>query len=264
MRTAWRSGHGTPSVVVAVVDTGVDPNEPDLAGALEPGWNMITDTPDTADQNGHGTAVAAVIGARADNHVGGTGYCARCTLLPVKVLDASGQGSSTTIAAGIRWAAAHGADVINLSVVLTGRDPDVSSAIADAVASGVVVVAAAGNDGGAGQNYPAADPGAIAVAATQASGALYPWSNHGSWVTVSAPGCNQAPTRAGGYADFCGTSSASAAVSGVVGLALADCGCTGAQVTRALEASAAAGAPPRLAANALLAALGVGVTRAAA
>lgn len=257
----WRLGLGSPAVVVAVLDTGLDPSQRDLAGALVPGWNTLTDSADTSDTNGHGTAVAGVIAARANNGLGGSGYCPRCSIMPVKVVDGSGRGTSVTIAAGIRWAVAHGANVINLSLILSGRDPDVTAAVADAVARGVVVVAAAGNDGGTGPNYPAGDPGAIGVAGTDPSGALYPWSNHGAWVTVSAPGCNEAPALGGGYQQFCGTSSATAATTGVVALALADCRCPGAQVSGALAATAAAGAPPRLDAGAMIGALATASNR---
>jgi thermitase len=261
MPAAWRLGQGAPKVVVAVLDTGVDSSQPDLAGALVPGWNAITNTADTSDTYGHGTEVAGVIAARANNHLGGSGYCARCAVMPVKVLDGAGGGSSTTVAAGIRWAAAHGATVLNLSLVLAGRDPAVSSAIADATAQGLLVVASAGNDGGTSANYPAADPGAISVAAADPSDALYPWSNHGSWITVSAPGCNEATTVGNGYAEFCGTSSATAAVSGVLALAVADCGCSAATVSRALTATAKSGSPPRVDGGALVASLSADSTR---
>jgi Subtilase family len=143
---------------------------------------------DTADDVGHGTAVAGVIAARANNRLGSSGYCARCSVMPVKVVDATGRGSSSALAAGIEWAAMHGASIINVSLVLAARDPAVSAVVADALARGVLVVASAGNDGGTAPNYPAAEPGVISVAATDASAGLYPWSARGDWVSVSGPG----------------------------------------------------------------------------
>ena len=236
----WRWGTGAPSIVVAVVDTGVDPTQPDLAGALVPGWNTIAGNADTTDDVGHGTAVAGVIAARSGNGVGGTGLCGRCAVMPVKALDARGGGNSQTVADGIEWATAHGARVINLSLMLEHQDAAVTRAVADAVARGVVVVAAAGNNASTTPNYPAADAGAIAVAGDDAGSQLYAWSARGGWVTVAAPGCNQATQKAGGFGEFCGTSSAAAAVSGLVALGLADSGASGAAARTALVATAAA------------------------
>ena len=114
------------------------------------------------DDNGHGTAVAGVAAA-AVNDIGIAGICLRCVILPVKVLNKAGSGSYSNIAAGIIWAAKHGADVINLS--LAGAYP--STVVGDAVQfarnHGVVVVAAAGNEGSRHKFYPAAFPGVISV-----------------------------------------------------------------------------------------------------
>jgi subtilisin family serine protease len=249
---AWQFGQGSPRVVVAVLDTGVDATQPDLAGALVPGWNTMTDTSDTSDTFGHGTAVAGVIAARSNNGVGGSGYCSLCSVMPVKVLDGVGGGSSATVAAGITWAEAHGANVINMSLILGAQDSAVSAAVADAIAHGIVVVASAGNDSGTSPNYPADDPNVIGVAGTDPSGNLYPWSNHGDWVTVSAPGCNEAPSLGGGFGEFCGTSSAAAAASGMVGLALADSASSGAQILAAVHDTSLDGTPRRLDGNALV------------
>jgi subtilisin family serine protease len=220
MTTVWRRPT-LRRVVVAVVDTGVDATQPDLAGRLVPGWNTLTDSADTADDNGHGTMVAGVIAARSNNGLGVAGYCASCSIMPVKALDAAGQGPGSAIAAGIDWAVAHGAGVVNLSLVLTSDDSGVDAAVARAVGAGVVVVAAAGNGGTATPTYPAVLPGVLAVGAVDPAGALYPWSNSGDWVSVRAPGCNATTFAGGGFGEFCGTSSAAAATSGVVGAVLA-------------------------------------------
>ena len=237
----WRAGQGSPDIVVAVVDTGVDPTQADLAGALVPGWNTLTGTADTADDSGHGTAVAGVIAGRANNRIGASGYCPRCSIMPIKALDATGHAGADKIAAGIEWAVAHGANVINLSLVLTGRDDSVAAAVADAAAHGVVVVAAAGNDGGSSPTYPGAEPGVVSVAGTDPSRQLYSWSERGGWVSVEAPGCNETGNLAHGFDEFCGTSSAAAATSGLLGLALSQSASVAA-IRAALPATPAAGA----------------------
>jgi len=217
---AWDVTQGSSKVVVAVIDTGVDPNHPDLAGALVPGWDFVHNDPSAADDHGHGTAVAGVIAARSNNHVGGAGICWRCLVMPVKVLDAHGTGDDTLIAAGIVWAADHGARVINLSLGGPGSSVELSNALAYASSKGVVVVAAAGNAGVTTQFFPAADPLVVSVGATTTLDKRYSWSNFGSWVRLAAPGCNVAPILGGGYGNFCGTSSASPLVSGLVALEL--------------------------------------------
>lgn len=216
----WPTSSGVAGTVVAVVDTGVDPAHSDLTGALVPGYDTLATGVGTADENGHGTAVAGVIAARSDNRIGVTSVCGGCSVMPVKVIGANGVGDSAHIAAGIVWAADHGARVINLSVVLDGPQQSVEDAVRYAHDRGVVVVAAAGNGGGTSPTYPAAYPGVIGVAAAQEDGTLYPWSQHGPWVDVAAPGCTPSTARGGEYTMFCGTSSASAAASGTVALAL--------------------------------------------
>jgi len=217
---AWDVTQGSSKVVVAVVDTGVDANHPDLRGALVPGWNFIGNDANTSDDHGHGTAVAGVIAARSNNHVGGAGVCWRCLVMPIKVLDAKGSGDDTTIAAGIVWATDHGARVLNLSLGGPGSSVELANALAYASAKGALVVAAAGNAGITAQFYPAADPHAISVAATTVTDNRYSWSNFGSWVRLAAPGCNIAPILGDSYGTFCGTSSATPVVAGLVALEL--------------------------------------------
>ena len=217
---AWDVTQGSSRVVVAVLDTGVDGQHPDLRGALVPGYDFVNSDTNPMDDHGHGTAVAGVIAARADNHLGGAGICWRCSIMPVKVLDATGSGDDTVIAAGIVWATDHGAKVINLSLGGPGSSPELTNAIGYATGKGVIVVAAAGNSGTTTQFYPAADPRALSVAATTVADQRYSWSNFGSWVRVAAPGCNVAPVLGGGYGNFCGTSSAAPLVTGLIALEL--------------------------------------------
>lgn len=216
----WPAAAGAPATVVAVIDTGVDAAQPDLVGAVVAGADTLDSETGTADDNGHGTAVAGVIAARSDNRIGVTSVCGTCALMPVKVIGANGFGDAAHIATGIVWATDHGARVINLSVILDGPQQSVADAVRYAHDRGVVVVAAAGNGGGLDPTYPAAYPEVISVAAAQEDGTLYPWTQRGPWVDVAAPGCSPSTARGGGFTMFCGTSSASASVAGVVALAL--------------------------------------------
>jgi subtilisin family serine protease len=217
---AWDATRGSSATVIAILDTGVDFRHRDLQGAFVAGYDAITNDGNPADDHGHGTAVAGIVAARTQNGVGQAGACWRCALMPVKVLDASGWGTTSAIAAGIVWATDHGADVINMSLGGTGRTQALADAIAYAAARDVLLVAAAGNAGSTTPFYPAAYPGVVSVAGTTSSDGLYSWSNRGAWVQVAAPGCNTAPRSGGGYETFCGTSSATPLVSGLAGLAL--------------------------------------------
>jgi hypothetical protein len=260
----WNLTHGSGSVVVAVVDTGIDPGHPDLQGALLPGVDLVNGTASATDDEGHGTAVAGVIAARTNNQIGQAGICWSCTILPLKALNAQGIGDDASIAAAIVRATDAGARIINLSL----GGPDGSDALAAAVSyaleRGVLVIAAAGNSGSSTPFYPAAYPGVISVAGADTANKLYPWSNYGPWVTVAAPGCNVAPVLSGGYGAFCGTSSAAPVVAGIAALALAaDPSATSRQVAAALEQGtvplSGAVRSGRVAAPAVLGALGIRV-----
>jgi subtilisin family serine protease len=265
---AWDVTTGSSSVVIAVLDTGVNAAHPDLLGAVLPGRDIVNGDDDASDDQGHGTSVAGIIAARTNNSAGQAGVCWSCSILPVKVLDSSGSGDTSLIASGIIFAADHGADVINLSLGGVGTTDTLEEAVAYARSQGVVVVAAAGNEGSSEPFYPAASPGALSVAASDESDKLYSWSNRGPWVKLAAPGCDVATTMAGAYQFFCGTSAATPVVSGLVALALAaKPGVPSTDVERAVE-NAAAAAPTqgvaigRVDAPGTLAALAVGPERA--
>jgi subtilisin family serine protease/uncharacterized protein YkwD len=233
---AWDITQGSSSVIVAVLDTGVDAAQADLRGALVPGYDFVNSDAAPSDDHGHGTAVAGIIGARADNAQGLAGICWLCSVMPVKVLDSKGEGPETAVAAGIVWAADHGAQVINLSLGGPAATQQLTDAVAYATRKGAVLVAAAGNTGTSVPFYPAADLGAIGVAATTADDRPYPWSNFGLWVDVAASGCNIAPLLSGGYGSFCGTSSAAPVVAGLAALALsARPNADAAEIEQALE-----------------------------
>jgi subtilisin family serine protease len=235
----WDASHGSARITVAVVDTGVDPNQPDLYGAVVAGANFVDRGAPPTDDHGHGTSVAGIIAARSNNRQGMAGICWLCSIMPVKVLDASGSGDDTQVAAGIVWAADHGAQVINLSLGAPGGTPELTAALAYAANSDVVVIGAAGNSGTTVPFYPAADGNVLSVAGTTTLDAPYPWSNFGSWVDVAAPGCNIAPVPGDTYGGFCGTSSATPVVSGLAALALsAEPSASAHDVVQAIEAAA--------------------------
>jgi subtilisin family serine protease len=215
---AWAAAPESP-IVVATVDGGVNGAQPDLAGAFTSGYDFVNHDDNPTDDNGHGTAVAGIIAARTGNGTGVAGICPRCTIMPVKVSDSAGRAWMSDVAAGIAWAADHGARVINVSI---GGQPsdDLASAVRYAHDRGIVIVAAAGNGGSADPVYPAAYPEVISVAGTDENDRLYNWSTFGSWVRAAAPGCNTTTMMGGGYDNFCGTSSASPVVAGLAGLAL--------------------------------------------
>src|SRR5918992_954114 len=236
---AWDLTQGSPSTLVGVLDTGVDAGHPDLAGSTRPGYDFVNDDGDASDDNGHGTEAAGVVAARGNNSTGVAGVCWVCSIMPVKVLGATGEGTSAALASGIVWATDHGARVINMSLSGPGTTNTLADAVSYAATRGVVLVAAAGNDGSTTPTYPAAFPEVISVAGTTPAKTLYAFSNRGDWVRLDAPACNPSPFLAGAYMLFCGTSSSAPLVSGVAALAISlRPAATKAVVDRALERSA--------------------------
>lgn len=239
---AWGQAAGGTKVIVAVVDSGVS-SSMELP-VLARGFNELTDSSDARDDFGHGTIVANVIAARANNKIGGAGVCPTCLIMPVKVVSQAGFGTADLLTAGILWAAAHGAKVINCSITQPADEQEVDAAIAEAVSEGAVVVLAAGNSGSddpARNGYPAgANPEAIRVAGVNQTGQLYNWSNRGSWVDVAAPGDAAQLDEFGKLKVGAeGTSVAAPFVAGVAGLILSKYPqLTPAQVKRAIVASA--------------------------
>ncbi|WP_328460516.1 S8 family serine peptidase [Actinoplanes sp. NBC_00393] len=222
---AWRTSTGA-GITVAVIDTGVDGSHPDLAGKVLTGYDTIAGRAGgNTDRNGHGTHVAGTIAAKTGNGVGVAGIAPDVKILPVKTLDATGSGLMSDTAEGIVWATDHGAQVINMSLGSHDQLGAVTTAIAYARSKGVTVVAAAGNERTKGSpvSYPAADPGVIAVAATDSADKYAYFSNAGNYVDLAAPGSdilNTYPTalRRSGYASMSGTSMAAPHVAAAAAL----------------------------------------------
>jgi subtilisin family serine protease len=218
--SVWDRTRGSARTLVAVLDTGADRSHPDVGSAIVGGLDVLGGGSATADLAGHGTSVAGIIAARTNNVVGEAGVCWVCRILSVRILDAKGAGTAAVAAAGIVRAVDRGARVVNLSFGGPVEAQVLADAVAYAQSKGAVLVAAAGNQGVTTPNYPAAYPGVISVGGVNERSRLYPWSNRGSWVRVTAPGCNVATARRGTYENFCGTSAAAPVVAGVAALAL--------------------------------------------
>ena len=240
---AWGSERGDDGdgARIAVVDTGIDADHPDLRGRIAAQADFVNDDRDAEDDSvgGHGTHVAGIAAAATNNRTGIAGGCPDCELLIAKVLTAEEHGFDSDIAKGIIWAADNGADVINLS--FGGPEPAkvLKKSIKYAHRKGAVVVAAAGNSAEFGNvpDYPAAYHKVIAVGATDASDRHADFSNFGRYVDVAAPGVDVLSTVPGGYATYSGTSQAAPHVSALAGL-LTDEGMTNKEIRRRIMATA--------------------------
>ncbi len=217
---AWEMTTGSPNVVVAVVDSGIDPSHADLAGAVLPGYDFVDRDTDPSDPlgGGHGTAVSGVAAARANNGVGGVGACFDCRLMPLRVLGRDNIALNTNTAAAIDYAVDHGAAVVNASIYGEHSPTQLHDAVARARAAGVLVVAAAGNEGNTTPEYPAAFPETISVGAATEAGTLASFSSRGAWVKVAAPDCAPVTVLGDGTLVACGTSVSTPLIAGVVAL----------------------------------------------
>lgn len=219
---AWSLSTGGWSAPVAVLDTGVDSSHPDLQGQLLPGFDFINGDADPSDDHGHGTRMAGIVAALANNGLGIAGVAPNSPVIPVKVLGSDGKGPYSAIAEGIAWAVDNGARVVSLSLSGTNPSQMLQDAVNYARANGAVCVAAAGNDGKSLPVYPAATSGAVAVAAIDEADRHAWFSNTGAWISHAAPGVNVLTTDlGGGYVPSTGTSPAAAFSSGVFSLLFA-------------------------------------------
>ena len=226
---AWDLTTGSSSIIIANVDTGVMTDHEDLWAKIVPGRNVITGAPDPDnpyDDHGHGTFTAGVSAAMTDNIVGVAGVSWGAKIMPIKALDADGYGTEADAAAGIVWAADHGAKIINMSFGGYDDVPAELDAVNYAAAKGCILVGASGNDGSSQPFFPAAYDQVIAVGATNEYGqrcTAADWgeggSNYGSYLDVVAPGNNILSTYGdGSYTMASGTSAAAPFVSGIAAL----------------------------------------------
>jgi subtilisin family serine protease len=243
---AWTQSDGS-GVLVAVLDTGIQLNHPDLAanvwtnpnevpgngidddkdGVVDDvhGANMFDLSANVNDDNGHGTHVAGIVAARQNNGIGGSGLAPAAKILPVKVLDANMSGNTDTLALGIRYAVDRGAKILNVSVNTDASTEVVTSAVAYAGAHGAIIVASAGNNSrniDLTPSYPASlpDPAVFSIAAEDDTGLLWNGSNTGPLsVDVAAPGDHIVSTANGSsYQSRTGTSAAAPFVSASLAL----------------------------------------------
>ena len=216
---AWNTTTGDVNVIVGIIDTGRDPNHPDLSGQFLPGYDYYANDPDPWDVGGHGTMVAGVVGAIGNNGTGVAGTNWKCKILPYRVGDWS--LSIWAIVQSLRDATDKGARVINMSFGGFGGWPAMHDALKYAYSKGVVLIAAAGNSYTQTPVYPAAYPEVIGVVATNRSDQKAYFSSYGSWVDVSAPGQEILTTTVGGgYKSVNGTSFASPYTAGLASLLL--------------------------------------------
>jgi VCBS repeat-containing protein len=198
------------SSTIAVLDTGVDASIPDLAGRVVGGWSFDEADP-ASDASGHGTAVASIAAASVDDGAGiaGVAYDG-VSIMPVRVLGDDGTGQDSDIIEGLVWAVDHGADVVVMAFSNPGESAALQFAVDYAWARGVVLVAAAGNDGGTAPTYPAGLAKVVGVGATDSSDAVWSSSNQSNAVFMVAPGVGIAASNG----TVTGTSASAAEVAG--------------------------------------------------
>jgi len=219
---AWNVTSGGASTIIAVLDTGVSPNHPDLAGNLLQGYNFHAGNSNWADDHGHGTQVAGVAAAKGNNGIGIAGVAWNTAILPVKISDASANTTYAIIAKAVNYAADRGARLINISFGGTSSSSTLQSAVNYAWSRNAVIVAAAGNYGNSTPIYPAACQNVIAVAALDSKDVPASFSNFGSYVDVTGPGSMIYTAKMDGtYGYVSGTSFSSPLVAGVAALVAA-------------------------------------------
>jgi hypothetical protein len=214
---AWDVISENKSLAIALIDTGVDLEHPDLKGNLLPGINLIDPGAPPQDDNGHGTNVAGVIAAVSNNKQGISGLVWKAQIMPIKALEANGRGDEDKLGEGIRYAVDQGVKIVVLSVGLYPSSPYMRDVVQYAEDNGVLLISASGNDGKS-VKYPAAYPTVLAVGGVTADNRVEPNSNYGPEIDVVAPWDVFTTQLGGGYTYNEGTSMAAPQVAGVAAL----------------------------------------------
>jgi thermitase len=217
LEEAWNISTGPTPIKIAVLDTGVS-DHPDLAGKILEGYDFYANDTIPEDISGHGTMMIGIIAAATNNGIGIATPCWTCLIIPVKIGNPS--GTISMLAQGIIWAVDHGAKIINISLIHSGTTSAEIAAIEYAKNNGVLVIAAAGNQGCVCTYYPAGYDYVIAVGAVDREDVHRSYSNTGPHLDLSAPGVAWGPNLkfTTGYAASSGTSASSAIVSGIAAL----------------------------------------------
>lgn len=237
---AWSLSTGSNNVVIAIVDSGVDPGHPDLSGKLLQGFNFLNGNADTHDVLGHGTAVAGTAAAMTNNYAGVAGVAWANPIMPLVVLNSSNWATYYDIAQAITYAVDKGVKVINISIGGSSSSSTLQNAVNYAWNKGAIIFASAMNNGSSTPYYPAACTSVVAVSATTSSDARASFSNYGNWVVISAPGESILTTNnGGGYGSWSGTSFSSPISAGVAALVMsANPSLTNTQVLNILKQNA--------------------------
>lgn len=214
---AWNNTRGG-NIRIGIVDSGVQAGHPDMRGKVVEQRDFVDGDGRAEDNVSHGTHVSGIAAADTNNSRGVAGACPGCKILAAKIADSYNGPTDARIAKGINWSTNNGADVINLSLGGPQRSAVIRRAVNRAWDRGVVVVAAAGNDGSFERQYPAAYLRVMAVSATDRYDRKARFSQRGKWLSVAAPGVDILSTIPGGYDRYSGTSMASPNVAGLAGL----------------------------------------------
>jgi len=244
---AWEVEQGSPTIKVAVIDTGIDylnTNAAEFSGQLGTGYNAVTaggSTDDDYGSYGAGTRVASVIGSKTNNANALAGTAWNTTMLPVKVCGATGACTADDLIEGINWSVANGAKVMIISVTLPTTDPkaaQITAAVNSALSAGVIVISMSGNVAVVPIGLPANIPGVITVGATDPNDVVASFSGRGPELDLVAPGTS-IPTlvRSGCCLNGSGTNLAAAHVAGAAALLLSE-GVSAAQIPNLLYQSA--------------------------
>jgi thermitase len=224
----WDVTQGSASTTIAVIDTGMQLNHPDLSAKYVGGYDFVNSDNNPTDDNGHGTETAGIIAAVSNNSIGVAGVNWNAKIMALKVLDSTGSGYESDLIAAINYAVTNGANIINMSLGSTGYTQALQTAVTNAYNAGVVLIAASGNtpyctvSGTVGVNYPAALNGVIAVGSSSSTDVVSSFSCSGPQVAVVAPGENIYSTKMGStYGNAgSGTSFSTPQVAGLASLIL--------------------------------------------